>query len=563
MTLLAWSWLATLPGLCLTAAGFGRRPGSASVLGPVLLGLAGLFWVLFAGEPVLVRIEDWLPGLPDGALALRVDGLAAVMLCVVGLVSACVYVYSLEYMRGDPGQRRFFVFLDLFVLAMALLVLGGTLATLLIGWAGVGLASFLLIAFWRERAGTLGAGLQALAANAVGDGALLLAVVLLPAGAGDLARLHEPWQNGAAGVSAELVAALLVVGAAAKSAQGPLWFWLPSAMAGPTPVSALIHAATMVAAGVYLLVRTTSLLALAPGVVAATAWLGTLTALASAFASLQQTNFKRGLAYSTVSQLGYMFAAIGFSAPFAALFHLVTHASFKALLFLTAGVVIHAADGEEQLARLGGLRRALPHAALAFLLGTLALLGLPVVTAGAYSKDAILEAGVLRAPLLGWLLVGSVFLTGLYGGRLYWAVFGGPASPRPVHAPDRLLLAPLVPLAAGAVLLGFLAWPAPWLQRLLAPALGPAPAVHLASPPGLLAAALGLLGFATAWQWTRRAGAGARLPAFGGDWLGAVARGALGSAAVVAGWHDGRLGRYVLTAALGIAVLLYLAVRNG
>src|SRR5688572_23537539 len=371
--LLLWAWLFTLPGLLMTALGVGRRPGAASQGGPPVMLIVAIA-ALATGAHAEFEIANWLPFLPDGAFHLRVDPLSAVMLAVIGAVSTCVYVYSLGYMdekvEGAANVRRFFCFLDFFLASMALLVLAGNIAVLLIGWTGVGISSFLLISFWNEKPGTLAAGMQALAANAIGDAALLVALVLVPAGCGDLLTLGTA-QCVAGPGGAVLLAWLILIAASAKSAQGPLYFWLPTAMAGPTPVSALIHAATMVAAGVYLLSRTHGLLAAAPAVLVATAWIGVLTALVSAAASLQQANFKRGIAYSTLSQLGYMFAGVGFGAPFAAFFHLITHASFKALLFLTAGVVIHAMNGEERLARLAGLQRVLPAARWFFLIGSL------------------------------------------------------------------------------------------------------------------------------------------------------------------------------------------------
>jgi NADH-quinone oxidoreductase subunit L len=564
MNLLPWAWVLTLPGLLLTTLGVGKRPGIASVPGPLLVGLAGLAWIFGGQRPVEVRIDGWLPLLPDGTFHLRLDGLSAAMLAVVGLVSFCIYVYSLAYMadhhgQPHPGQRRYFAYLDLFVASMALLVLGGTTAVLLIGWGGVGLASFFLISFYREREGTLSAGLQALAANAVGDGALLLAVVLVPVGCGDLTSLASPRCLSGPG-GADLLAWLILIAAAAKSAQGPLYFWLPSAMAGPTPVSALIHAATMVAAGVYLLARTHALLLLAPQVLLVTAWVGVLTALFSAVASLQQSNLKRGIAYSTLSQLGYMFAGVGFGAPFAAFFHLVTHAAFKALLFLTAGVVIHShANGSEEIADLRGAQHALPRAALAFLIGSLALIGLPVVTAGAFSKDAILEAGLGSQPLLASLLIGGVFLTGLYSGRLYFSVFSGGPNHQIEGQPSPLLLWPLLPLALGAILLGYVEWPLPALSHLLEPAVGEGEPVHLISTIGLLAAALGLLGFGAAFLWCRRAGAAARLSIGGLPWVAATARASEALAAEVAAVNSGRLGAYVFTSVLGLAIVLLLA----
>jgi NADH-quinone oxidoreductase subunit L len=574
MNLLPWVFLIPVLGLLLTAAGVGRGRtiGIASLPGPLLVGLAGLVWALGGRQPVEVKVADWLPLLPDGTWHLRLDGLAAAMLMVVGFVSFCIYAYSLAYMDDldeqmhrvapHPGKRRFFCYLDFFVASMALLVLAGTVAVLLVGWAGVGLASFLLISFYREKPGTLGAGVQALAANAVGDAALLLAAVLVPRGCGDLTTLQTPQCTGLVGATA--LASLMLIAAAAKSAQGPLYFWLPSAMAGPTPVSALIHAATMVAAGVYLLVRTHALLEAAPSVLAATAWLGVLTAVPAAVASLAQENFKRGIAYSTLSQLGYMFAGVGFGAPFAALFHLVTHAAFKALLFLTSGVVIHAMGGEERLVRLHGMQhvKELQPARWLFLVGSLALIGVPVITAGAFSKDGILEAGLHNGPplnLLAVLLVGTVFLTGLYAGRLYWIVFGGQPNQQQPHKPDGLLIWPLVPLALGALLLGYAEWPRRGLSSLVGPAAGHAEPVQLISPLGIVAGLLGLAGFGAAYLWQQRQGVGARLAVPVLNWVDSTARLSRSMAGQVAGLHSGRLGAYVLTSIVGVAAILLVA----
>jgi len=359
----------------------------------------------------------------------------------------------------------------------------------------------------------------------------------------------------------ELLATLLVVAAAAKSAQGPLYFWLPSAMAGPTPVSALIHAATMVAAGVYLLVRVSPLLALAPGALSLVAALGTATAVLGGVASLRQANFKRGLAYSTVSQLGYMFAAVGVGAPFAAFFHLVTHASFKALLFLSAGAVIHSVEGEEDLGRLGGLRRALPGAYIAFLVGSLALVGLPL-TAGAFSKDAILESALHAQPLIGWMLLGGTFVTGLYIGRLFFAVFHGKDRVHPVHRPSSLLLWPLVPLGVGALALGYLEMPGGALSAILGDAVAPpAEPVHLVTPLGLAAAALGLLGFGVAGWWMHQTKPGGVLAKPAGGWVGAMAGMGRALAAQVATTHSGQLSRYVIATLVGTALILLLGAR--
>src|SRR5437870_1328267 len=385
MGVLAWAWIFTLPGLVLTAFGVPgnrRSAGYASLPGPLVM-LVVAVAALVSGGSATVQFENWLPFLPDGAFRALADPLSALMLAILGFVATLVYVYSLGYMADDPARRRFFVYLDLFVATMALLVLAGNLAVLLIGWTGVGISSFLLISFWRDRPGTLSAGLQALAANAVGDGALLLAAALVPSGCGSLVGLSSQQCTSGPG-GAEFLALLLFVAAAAKSAQGPLYFWLPNAMAGPTPISALIHAATMVAAGVYLLARTHALLAVAPNVSLAIAVVCTATALAASVGSIVQSNFKKGIAYSTVAQLGYTFAGVGMGAPFAGLLHLFAHASFGARLLLAAGVVIHGTGGRESLSALRGLGRFFPFSRVGFLVGSLALIGPPLVTAGSF-----------------------------------------------------------------------------------------------------------------------------------------------------------------------------------
>jgi NADH-quinone oxidoreductase subunit L len=576
--LLLWSWLFTLPGLLLTALGVGKRPGAASQGGAPVMLLVALA-SLSGGSHADFVLPNWLPFLPDGSFHLRVDPLAAVMLAVVGAVSTCVYVYSLGYMdrevEGDANVRRFFCLLDFFLASMAILVLAGNIAVLLIGWTCVGLSSFLLIAFWTNKAGTLSAGLQALAANAVGDAALLIALVLVPNGCGDLTTLASPTCIAGPG-GATLLAWLILITASAKSAQGPLYFWLPSAMAGPTPVSALIHAATMVAAGVYLLARTHALMDAAPSVAAACAIVGILTALGGGVLSLFQPNFKRGLAYSTVSQLGYMFAGIGFGAPFAAMFHLVTHASFKALLFLTAGVVIHALGGREKLSEMGGLRKELPGAYVAFLIGSLALIGVPLFS-GSFSKDMILEAGE-KVNSLYWLgLFFGLFLTGMYTGRLFFGVFHGPKRfEGHVHPETGLMLWPLVPLAIGAIFLGYVEWPGQGLSHLLAEAVGEAepfaPNVNT-----LIAGVLGIVGFALApWFFKPQAAVRPAVTAAHADghevehetehyveplepnvgWSDALADASYGIANVVAGVQSGRLGRYIFVSVVGVAAIL-------
>ncbi len=576
--LLAWAWLFTLPGLALTARGLPggqRRAGWLSVPGPFVLFAVAVAALLSPGTASVV-IPGWLPFLADGAYRAYADALAALMLAILGFVAALVYVYSLGYMADDPGKRRFFVYLDLFVATMALLVLAGNLAVLLIGWTGVGLSSFLLIAFWRDRPGTLGAGLQALAANAVGDGALLLAASLVPGGCGALLELSTPQCTAGVG-GAELLGGLLFVAAAAKSAQGPLYFWLPSAMAGPTPISVLIHAATMVAAGVYLLVRTSALIALAPTAALWIAVVGVATAVGGGVASLAQANFKRGIAYSTVSQLGYMFAAVGVGAPFAAIFHLTTQAAFKALLFLSAGVVIHGSGGEERLAQLSGRGRAFGVSYWGFLVGSLALVGVPFFS-GAFSKDAIVERALAAAPWAGYVLLANVAITGLYIGRLFFRVYHGPvAPPAPAgdgarepamhHDPaaERFMRWALVPLILAAVGAGYLAWPTEWLQGVLRDGgVAESETVQALSATGLVAAALGLAGFGVSGWLQRRPvpeplAAVPEAPAATG-WVGAVAEASYAVARRLAGIQSGHLMRYALGSVVALGAILLVRV---
>jgi NADH-quinone oxidoreductase subunit L len=554
-TFVAWAWLFTLPGLVLTGLGVGRLPGAASLAGPPVMTLAGLAWLLGPRTPAEVKLANWLPFLPDSTFHLRVDALSALMLVVVGAVSTCVYVYSLEYMNDDEysetDRRRFFMFLDIFVATMAVLVLAGNLTLLLVGWAGVGLSSFLLISFRRKLEGSLGAGLQALAANAIGDAALLIAVVFVPKGCGDLLTLQSAQCSAVPG-GVGTIALLLLIAASAKSAQGPLYFWLPSAMAGPTPVSALIHAATMVAAGVYLLVRTHGVFEASPVISNLTAWIGVITVLIGGLLSLAQTNFKRAIAYSTVSQLGYMFAAAGLGAPFAAMFHLVTHAAFKALLFLTAGVVIHANHGEEDMSRLGGLRKALPASYWCFLVGSLSLIGVPLF-AGSFSKDLILEAAETKNMLLFLLLLGAVFITGWYTGRIFFSVFHGPA-PQSFHGHESpIMIWPLVPLAAGAVILGYAEWPLPGLSTALGKTVGHAETAHLITRTGAIAAFLGMVGFVMAGYWRSRIVANFWTNL---DWTSPIANGTTALAVRLTTVQAGHLGRYVIVSVLGVAVIL-------
>jgi NADH-quinone oxidoreductase subunit L len=367
-------------------------------------------------------------------MSILVDPLSVTMMLVVSGVGGLIVWYSMGYMAGADEERRYFAYMALFVFSMLLLVEAGNLLILLVGWGLVGLASYLLIGFDHDRPAAIAAAKKAFVMNAAGDAAMALAFFLLIARAGtlDFAPVFQAAEDGVlSDTVVTLVALGLLAGAAAKSAQVPIHTWLPDAMEGPTPVSALIHAATMVTAGVYLICRTHPVFEAAPTVQNLAALLGLVTLLLAGAVALVQQDIKRVIAYSTMSQIGYMFVGVGVGAYGFAMFHLVTHAFFKALLFLSAGLIIHHLAGEQDIRRMGGLRRFMPRTHLAFLIGTLALMGIPPL-AGFWSKDAILASALDQGDALGWALyVGGLvgaFLTGLYSIRLYWKVFRGDAS---------------------------------------------------------------------------------------------------------------------------------------
>ncbi|HQB29268.1 MAG TPA: NADH-quinone oxidoreductase subunit L [Syntrophales bacterium] len=408
---------------------------------------------------IAVRLYRWLS---EGPLAVDVgfllDPLSMAMVLVVLFLGFLIHLYSADYMRGDPGFRRYFVCLNLFVFFMLVLVLADNLVVTFAGWEGVGLCSYLLIGFHHERKSACDAGRKAFVVNRIGDFGFLLGI-LLAAGAfgtvryGGIAAVLEADPSFSAAV-AGAVALLLFVGAVGKSAQFPLHVWLPDAMEGPTPVSALIHAATMVNAGVYLLCRISPLLEKAPAVLPVIAAVGLATALYAALSALGQRDIKRVLAYSTVSQIGYMFVAVGCGLYSAGMFHLVAHGIFKGLLFLAAGAVIHALGGEQDLGRMGGLGKELPAVSLPFLAGILALAGV-FPFAGFFSKDAILWGSLGRYGAAFWLagFAGAV-LTALYSAKLLSAFAGRKGYPGPLHRPGPVLTMPLAVLGACALLAG-------------------------------------------------------------------------------------------------------------
>jgi NADH-quinone oxidoreductase subunit L len=372
--------------------------------------------------------------------ALLIDPLAVIMMLVVTVVGFLIHLYSAAHMAEDDGYRRFFAFMNLFVGSMLLLVLADNLLLLFLGWEGVGLCSYLLIGFWYRDPANGAAARKAFIVTRIGDSAFMIGLILIVTRLGTLSiyfaqeKAVNTWQSGSA--IAVVTAALLLGGAVGKSAQLPLQTWLPDAMAGPSPVSALIHAATMVTAGVYLIARTDAFFILAPPVRAAVAIIGAATLVYAALSALTQRDIKRVLAYSTISQIGYMFVALGVGAWSAAIFHLMTHAFFKALLFLSAGVVIEALAGEHDIFRMGGLRRRLPLTFWSFLIGAASLAALPLVTAGYYSKDLILEDTLLSVNGGIWLWAAGAFgalVTGLYIFRVAFLVFFGPVQREPVR----------------------------------------------------------------------------------------------------------------------------------
>jgi NADH-quinone oxidoreductase subunit L len=411
-------------------------------------------------------------------MGLLVDQLSILMVLVVTGVGFLIHVYATSYMGHDAGYARFFSYMNLFIVAMLTLVLADNFLMVMIGWGGVGLCSYLLISFWFQRPEAARAGVKAFVVNAVGDVGLLLAAILILLSFGTLdydgVFTKAVSINQAQPGLITAITLLLLVAAAAKSAQLPLYTWLPDAMAGPTPVSALIHAATMVTAGVYLIARAHPLFLLAPTTMAVVTAIGAVTALFAASAALVKPNIKRVLAYSTVSQLGYMFVAVGVGAFTAGMFHLVNHAFFKALLFLSAGAVIHALDGEEDMSRMGGLKDRLPLVYWTFLVGGLALAGVPLFS-GFFSKDEILAAalGEHGSSFAGVLGILAAVFTAAYVGRAIYLTFHGErrsaAARGHLHLPTSAMTVPLVVLAVFSILAGYVQFPAEWFASYLEP----------------------------------------------------------------------------------------------
>jgi NADH-quinone oxidoreductase subunit L len=399
-------------------------------------------------------------------IAFYFDPLSLIMTVVVAFVSFLIHLYSTEFMIDDEGYSRFFAYMNLFVASMLTLLLADNLLLLYLGWEGVGLCSYLLIGFWYRDPANGRAGRKAFIVTRVGDTAMAIGLFLLFHHLGTLriqdlmqrAPLH--WQVGSS--TAVAAALLLLGGAVGKSAQLPLQTWLPDAMAGPTPVSALIHAATMVTAGVYLIARMHVLYSLAPVAQTAVAAVGAATLLIAGFSALTQWDLKRVLAYSTMSQIGYMFLALGVGAWPAAIFHFMTHAFFKALLFLAAGIVINALHDEHNIFRMGGLRTRLPFAFWTFVIAGCSLAGLPVVTAGAFSKDWIIWgawSGGNGSPEFWTVALIGVLLTSLYTFRMIFVVFFGEAHTEVTKRPGLAMRIPCLVLALLSVVAGYVKMP--------------------------------------------------------------------------------------------------------
>ena len=437
--------------------------------------------------------------------AFTLDQLTLVMLCVVTGVGFLIHVYSVGYMAEEEGYWRFFAYLNLFMFFMLVLVLAENFLLMFVGWEGVGLASYLLIGFYFQKKSAADAGKKAFIVNRIGDFGFLLAMFLLVAHFGTLSfsgvfgqvASHPEWQGG----FLTMIALFLVLGAAGKSAQIPLYVWLPDAMEGPTPVSALIHAATMVTAGVYMIVRTHMIFDRSPLALSVVAIIGAATAIFATTIAMVQTDIKRVLAYSTVSQLGYMFLGCGVAAYSAAIFHLVTHAFFKGLLFLAAGSVIHTLGGEQDMRKMGGLAKVTPVTFVTMSAGVFAICGI-FPFAGFFSKDAILFEA-FRSPNGGIVLwfVGllAAFFTSFYMFRLWYLTFWGKSRFTPaegshghaMHESGWMMLGPLVILGILSLVGGWMGWPealhgSDWFGHFLQPALANQLVVHAGNGDVLL-----------------------------------------------------------------------------
>ena len=503
-------WLAVLGPFLLAAlvALAGKSAPRAvpfvAAVGPVLVILVGLGGLLAIAPHAGATAQPWtsalavqgggswfdLGGMTLGA-GWAVDSLTSIMLLVVGVVALMVMVFSAGYMVDDPGWARYYALLSLFTGSMTLLVIGDSFVSLFIGWELVGACSYLLIGFWFEKPSAAAAAIKAFLTTRVGDIGLLLGIAILWKATGTLSYVGV--MRGIESASPGMITAAAIciaIGAIGKSAQFPLHIWLPDAMEGPTPVSALIHAATMVAAGVFLVARTWPLFEAAPAARMLLLAVGVISALGAALIALVQRDIKKVLAYSTISQLGFMFAALGAGAWEIAFFHLASHAAFKALLFLASGSVIHG-SGTQDLAEMGGLRKSMPVTFTVWIIGGAALVGIPPF-AGFFSKDAVLDAVWNASPLAAGLLFIAAILTGYYTVRATkLAFFGSWRGKGHAHESPLSMLVPLAVLAVPAATLGF---SATWVAERLGERPEP-----LSIPLSSAAVALAVLGAVVAW----------------------------------------------------------------
>ncbi len=441
--------------------------GSLAVLVSLVCSIIAFASLHGGAAPFDETLYEWITGESFAFnIGFRVDALTSVMLLVITGVGFLIHVYSIGYMHGDEGYTRYFAYLNLFIFAMLILVLGNNYLMMFVGWEGVGLCSYLLIGFWYQKQSAIDAGKKAFIVNRIGDFGFLLGMFTLFAAFGtlDFASIFDAAEadnfQKVFGASTLVIATLLLfVGAIGKSAQIPLYVWLPDAMEGPTPVSALIHAATMVTAGVYMIARSAVLYNIADtGEVVA--WIGVLTAFFAATIALTQNDIKRILAYSTVSQLGFMFLGVGVGAYASGVFHLVTHAFFKGLMFLTAGSVMHAMANELDMRKMGGLKAKMPITHWTFLVGALAIAGFPFLS-GFWSKDEILHSAWGSSPLIYVIGLVTAFLTAFYMFRLIFVTFYGESRVESevashLHESPPVMWVPLAILAIPSALIGLL-----------------------------------------------------------------------------------------------------------
>jgi NADH-quinone oxidoreductase subunit L len=459
--------------------------GAGSILASFAIAL--LIFFQLGDEPVQVKVFEWFAaGKLNVDFAFMIDQLSVVFLLIITGIGFLIHVYSAGYMHDDDGFTRFFSYLNLFVFFMLLLVMGNNFLIMFVGWEGVGLCSYLLIGFWYKNNEYNNAAKKAFIMNRIGDLGFLLGILMIYATFGtlDYTKVFEMVKANAANKDMlNVIGLLLFIGACGKSAQIPLYTWLPDAMAGPTPVSALIHAATMVTSGIYMISRAAVIFVNAPVASEVIAIVGLLTALFAATIGLFQNDIKKVLAYSTVSQLGFMFLGLGVGAFTGAVFHVTTHAFFKALLFLGAGSVIHAMSGEQDIRKMGGLKKALPITHLTFLIATIAISGIPPFS-GFFSKDEILAHAYEHNKLYWFLGIVGSMLTAFYMFRLYFLTFGGSFrgtadQKHHLHESPKSMTIPLVILAVLSVVGGLIGIPNGHMHVLhyfLKPGFGPAEA---------------------------------------------------------------------------------------